>query len=314
MGAGIDRALINEEPRDPTIFGQVITRLVAAKQMGRLSVLFTPEHGRTQLVSSFLDEEGQYRDSLIRATVYDAEYLTEADIADMKKKYPEREHRMRLLGEPLLESGAVYPYDETSLKIPSYDLLPHYKYINHIDFGFNHPCAVLKMAYNPDTREYICYDLFYKTNAELPTVASWLRSKDPDQIIPTSYGHDGDQETQGNAGDAMANQLRTQGINMTPVAVYNAACGSKPNQRSVEAGLHYNRMLIDEQRLKVINIPTLEPFFKEFRVYQYKENGGVKKENDDVMDALRGCVQMIELYGKQKNSKNTWEPAESSHF
>ena len=58
MGDIVDWYHFDEEPRDPEIYPQVLTRTINGDQNrgGRGILTFTPENGRTQLVCSFLDD------------------------------------------------------------------------------------------------------------------------------------------------------------------------------------------------------------------------------------------------------------------
>lgn len=57
MGDSVDWFHIDEEPKDPTIYPQVLTRTATGDRGrgGRGILTFTPENGRTDLVISFMD-------------------------------------------------------------------------------------------------------------------------------------------------------------------------------------------------------------------------------------------------------------------
>ncbi len=152
-------------------------------------------------------------DGCKRVTVYEASHIDAVTIDKMLRSYPEREIDMRMHGIPMLGAGAVYlaqekdiQYNNETLQIPA-----HFKRICAVDFGFKHPAAIVWSAICPDTKKIYVYDCWKASGKTIGDMSSVLIGRGN---IPVIFPHDGDNETQGAAGESMAKQLRDHGVNV----------------------------------------------------------------------------------------------------
>jgi phage terminase large subunit-like protein len=273
MGPSIDYGWIDEEPKDETIYPQVITRTATGnrKKGGYTSLTFTPENGMTQLVQQFMESRapGQH---LQTVTWDDAPHLDEATKEQLLSAYPPYQRDMRTKGIPLLGEGLVYPISEEKIKIDPFEIPGHYKRLAAIDFGFTHPTAVCWVAYDPDSDVIYVTD-GYRESGEFPAVhATAINARGT--WIPVIYPHDGDQQ-RGN-GPTYCQIYRDSFVNL------HSMFTNPDGTNYVQPGIVeiYQRMVTD--RFKVFS--TVKPFWDEVRKYHTK-NGKIVKVDDDFLDA-----------------------------
>src|SRR5690606_27835804 len=63
---------------------------------------------------------------------------------------PSHERKARAEGIPVLGSGRVFPVDEDELKIVPFDIPRHWPQIAGLDFGWDHPTAAVRLAWDRD--------------------------------------------------------------------------------------------------------------------------------------------------------------------
>lgn len=216
-----------------------------------------------------------------RMTIYDAEHYTEAQREEIINSYPAHERKARAKGIPTLGSGRVFPIDEDDIKIPAFDIPKHWVQIGGLDFGWDHPTAAAKLAWNRDE------DQIYVTNSyalrEATPVIHAAALKGWGDNLPWAWPHDGLQHDKG-SGEALASQYRAQGLEMLPDKATFEDGGN-----GVEAGISemLDRMLTN--RFKVFD--HLEDWFAEFRLY-HRKDGLIVKLNDDRISATRYAMMM----------------------
>jgi phage terminase large subunit-like protein len=283
MGSSVDYALIDEEPEDPEIYPQVVTRTATGnKGKGGYVVLsFTPENGQTNIINQFLTDikPGQH---LKNVTWADAPHLTEETKEQLLAAIPEYQRDMRTKGLPLLGSGQIFPISEERIKEEIESIPKFWPRIAGIDFGWDHPTAVVWMAWDRDNDCIYVYNLFRENKVTPIEVAAAMRNKG--LWIPVSWPHDGLQHDKG-SGQQLAEQYRDQGLNMLD---YRATFEDGSN--GVEAGLFDMLDRMKTGRLKVA--AHLSKWFEEFRMY-HRKDGKVVKERDDLMAATRYGIMMI---------------------
>jgi hypothetical protein len=64
--------------------------------------------------------------------------------------YPPHEREARLNGVPALGSGRIFPVSEESIAIDAVPLARHWPQIGGLDFGWDHPTAAAKLAWDRD--------------------------------------------------------------------------------------------------------------------------------------------------------------------
>ena len=289
MGSSIDFALIDEEPQDPDIYPQVLTRTATGNdgKGGYVVLTFTPELGMTELVSQFMQHlrPGQY---LKNVTWDDAPHLDAETKTQLLAAIPEWQREMRSKGIPVLGEGQVYPVAEEAIKVDPFEIPNHYRICAGIDIGISHPTCVAWCAYDPDRDIIYLYDS-YKQAGEIPAVhAAMIRGKGA--AIPMIYPHDADNREKG-SGNTMAGLYREAGVNV--VGRFTNADGSN----FVEPGIMELLERMRTGRLKVF--ADQRDFFEELRMY-HRKNGKIVKEKDDLLDAFRYCALSVQRFGIQK--------------
>lgn len=306
MGASVDFSLIDEEPQDATIYPQVLTRSSTGNrgQGGYVVLSFTPENGETQLINQFTTDlkPGQF---IKNVTWDDAPHLTPETKEQLLAAIPEYQRDMRTKGIPLLGSGAIFKIAEERIK-ENIDTIPnHWPRIAGIDFGFDHPSAVVWMAWDRENDCIHVYNCYRVSGIEsTPTYLAPVIKK-MKEWIPVSWPHDGLQHDKG-SGMQLAEQYRLEGINML-----DERATFEDGSNGVEAGLMemYNRMITN--RFKVSS--ALTQWFEEFRMY-HRKDGKIVKLNDDLISATRYGMMMLRhaetepvsefIYDEQTRSDN----------
>lgn len=289
MGSSIDIAWIDEEPTDPEIYPQVLTRTATGNdgKGGYVLLTFTPENGMTELVSQYMEslKEGQY---LQNVTWEEAEHLDEETKRQLLAAIPDYQREMRSKGIPILGEGMVYPVAEEALKCDAFEIPNHFKICAAIDFGIAHPTAVAWVAYDAD-RDIIYLTDAYRRAGEIPAVhAAMIRAKGP--AVPLIYPHDGDNTEKG-SGNTLADLYREAGLNV--IGRFSNPDGSN----FVEPGIMEILERMRTGRFKVF--ADIKDFFDEFRRY-HRKNGKIVKEHDDLLDAVRYATLSVQRFGVGK--------------
>lgn len=289
MGSSQDFIWIDEEPVDPTIYPQCLTRTATGNSGGGgyVTMTFTPENGVTELVSQFMDNraKGQH---LANATWSDAKHLNKETKDQLLAAIPEYQRDMRSKGIPVLGEGMVFALSEETIKCDPFEIPPHYKKLAAVDFGITHPTTCVWCAYNPDNDTIYIYDV-YKKDQEIPAVhASAIKSRG--KTIPVVYPHDGDATEKG-SGKTLAEMYVENGVLM--IGKFTNADGSN----YVEPGLMEMLERFRTGRLQVFR--NLAPWFEEFRRY-HRKRGTIVKEYDDLMDASRYAAISVTRFGQNK--------------
>lgn len=216
-----------------------------------------------------------------RMTIEDADHYTPEQRAAIIASYPPHERDARAKGIPILGSGRVFPISEDAIKVKAFAIPDHWAQIGGLDFGWDHPTAACKLAWDRDN------DTIYVTNSyglrEATPVVHAGTLKAWGDWLPWAWPHDGLQHDKG-SGEALASQYRDQGLNMLPERATFEDGGS-----GVEAGIAemIDRMLTG--RWKVFD--HLEDWFAEFRLY-HRKDGLIVKLNDDRISASRYAMMM----------------------
>jgi phage terminase large subunit-like protein len=283
MGDEVDWFHVDEEPRDPAIWPQVLTRTATGNKNrgGRGILTLTPENGRTQLVIDFSDNPapGQV---LVNAGWDDAPHLTEEVKANLLASYPEHQKDMRTKGVPMLGHGRIYDISEEYVTCEPFAIPDHWRVINGMDFGWDHPQAHLQFVWDTDN------DIFYVTKAwkarQTSPAEAWAVAKPWSENVPTSWPSDGLQTEKG-SGKQQKSYYEEAGFLMLfePAQWVDGS-------RSVEAGLFELLDLMRKGKLKVFR--GLRDFFEEFNFYHRDDKGQIVKKRDDLLDALRYAYMM----------------------
>ena len=293
QGRSVDVVWLDEEPsRD--IYSQAVTRTLDRR--GMVYMTFTPEAGMTETVAAFMNriQAGQ---SLVNATWDDASekiksmkgqqgHLSEAVMEQILSAYSPHEREMRRYGRPSIGSGLIFPVDEEKIIIDPIEIKDHWPRIAAIDFGWDHPTAVVWCAVDRDEDVFYVYDCHRESKASPAIHAQTIRSRP--HFIPIAYPHDGNRrDSMGNPG--LADQYRNLGCNFLLEHFSNPpALGNNKGSNSIEEGLMAMLQSMEAGNFKVFS--TLSSWFEEFRMY-HRKGGKVVPFRDDLMSATRYAFQ-----------------------
>jgi phage terminase large subunit-like protein len=280
----------DEEPPEDVYF-EGITRTNATQ--GLIAVTFTPLKGMSSVVARYILEQSPDR-SVITMTIDDAEHYTPEERQKIIDSYPAHEREARTKGVPSLGSGRIFPVAEELITVVPFEVPKHWVQICGIDFGWDHPTAGARLAWDRDA-DVIYVTMVYRQREATPIVHAGAL-KPWGAWLPWSWPHDGNNDMA--AGPNLASQYRAQGLNLLP-----ERATFEDGSNSVEAGLMelLDRMITG--RFKVFS--TCGEWFEEFRLY-HRKDGKVVKERDDVISASRYAL-MMKRFAKVKADAAAWK-------
>ena len=162
----------------------------------------------------------------------------------------------------------------------------HWPRIAAVDFGWDHPTAVVWCALDNETETFYVYDCYRESKASPAVHAEVIRRRP--HFIPIAYPHDGNRrDSMGNPG--LADQYRNLGCNFLLEHFTNPpALGQKKGSNSIEEGIMAMYQAMESGKFKVFD--TLTDWLQEFRMYHRKE-GKVVPIRDDIMSSTRYAFQ-----------------------
>ena len=286
QGARVDVIMLDEEPKDYSIFTECITRTGGdndseeelARGTGILYGTFTPLSGYSDMVLSFLPDgmlppNGVHPDKpwvkVVNAGWDDVPHLSEEWKARRLAEYPLHERDARTKGIPTKGSGAIYPYPEDMITIAPFRMPNWWPRVFGLDVGYDHPTAALWAAIDPESDTMYLYSEHYLRQSEISIHASAIKARGawiPGVIDPSASHKRSEFET-------TLEMYDREGIILSPA------------NNAVEPGIAEVQQRIATGRLKVFD--NLLNFFAEYRIYRRDENGKIVKKKDDLMDAMR---------------------------
>jgi hypothetical protein len=214
-------------------------------------------------------------------TIDDAEHYTPEQRAAIVARYPAHEREARAKGIPILGSGRVFPVEEERIRCDPFKIPAHWRQINGLDFGWDHPFAAVNCAWDAEADTfYVCKE--YREREATPhTHAASI--KPWGSWVPCAWPHDGLQHDKG-SGEELKEQYVTHGLEMlTEKATW------PDGGNGVEAGLMDMLERMQTDRWKVF--ATCGAWFGEFRLY-HRDDGKLVKLNDDLISASRYALMM----------------------
>lgn len=309
----LDWIWLDEEP-PYDIYTEALTR--TNKTTGPVFLTFTPLLGMSDVVVRFM-QEGRKDCNITGMTIDDVEHYTPEQKAVIIAQYPPHELEARTKGIPMLGSGRVYPIAESILlEDPIGEIPSNWQQIVGMDFGWDHPTAAVKLAYDPQA-DCIHVTNCYRQKEQTPLIHAaaikpWAAG------VPISWPHDALQHDK--RGDQFYAIYRDQGLEML------SEHAQFPDKRgnSVEAGLAEILQRMQTGRWKVDR--TLQQWWEEFRIYHRKRQpdgtSKIVKERDDLMDATRYAYMMLryaqsgqtirprpDKYARRHSSYGSWMSA-----
>ncbi len=304
MGDVVDWVHIDEEPVDPAIRPQVLTRTINGDKGagGRVIYTFTPENGRTELVVQFMDSPSKDQFFMMKGWA-DAPHITPEKAERMLEQFPVHQREMRSKGVPMLGHGRIYDMSEDYITCDPFEIPDHWFVINGMDFGWDHPQSHVQLVEDRDN------GMFYLTRAYKERKQSandaWGAVKRWAEHVPTSWPHDGLQHEKGRDGGTIQMQHYAEaGFKMLKEHATWPEGGN-----AVEAGIYEINDLLMKGKLKIFK--GLRPILDEMLQYHRDEKGRIVKTNDDALDALRYAYMMRRNaipYGKRGVKRKRPQP------
>jgi len=286
QGETLDGVWFDEEP-PLEIYSEGKTRTNATD--GIVYLTFTPLLGMSEVVTRFLKEKpaGSH---VTNMTIYDAKHYSDEQIKAIIAGYPRHERDARALGVPIMGSGRVFDTDEKQIEILAPMIPSHWPRLAGMDIGWDHPTAVVWLAWDRDTDIVYLYDA-YRVSEQLPVVHSAsILARGP--WIPVAWPHDALQHDK-SSGVKVADSYRKLNVKMLP---QKATHPPEPGMLEGTGGYSFEAGVMEmAERLKTGRLRVakhLNDWFEEYRMY-HRKDGLIVKENDDLMSATRVGLMML---------------------
>lgn len=267
----------DEEPPED-IYTEGLTRTNVG--LCPMFITFTPLKGMSNVVKRFVLDKvpGTH---VTQMTINDVLHYTEEQRQAIINSYPAFERESRTKGIPQLGSGRVFAIDEDELRVAPFEIPKHWPQIGGLDFGWDHPSAGVKLAWDKDT-DTIYVIAAHRQREQTPTMFSasllpWGK------WLPWAWPHDGLQHDKG-SGEQLAKQYSDAGLSMLP-----QRATFEDGSNGLEAGVAEMFDRMQTGRWKVFS--HLNDWFEEFRLYHRKE-GLIVKVGDDLLSASRYAMMM----------------------
>ena len=277
QGDSVDLLWFDEEPPEDIYF-EGLTRTNATN--GFSIITSTPLLGMSNVVRRFLMDNAEGT-GYVQMTIDDAEHYTEEQRNAIIASYPAHEKEARTKGIPSLGSGRVFPVSDSEVMVEPFSIPKSWPIIGALDFGYDHPAAAVKVAWNRYNDSVYVIDTFRQRESTPEKHCMALRHWGN---IPWAWPHDGLQHDKG-SGEQLAEQYKKGGLNLLPDrATY------PDGSNGLEAGIMDMLQRMQSNRLKVFS--HLNDWFEEFRLY-HRKNGLIVKEKDDLMAATRYAIMCL---------------------
>lgn len=221
--------------------------------------------------------------ALITASWADVPHLSERMKEQILASVPAHERDARTKGIPTLGSGAIYPFEKELLAVEPFSIPDHWPRICGMDFGWDHPTALVWQAWDRDSDTVYVYDLYTARKTPPPIIASAAKARGA--WIPVAWPRDGYAADGKRDGIALKTVYEEEGVAMLP-----EAATSSDGSVSVEASIMVIHKAMLEGRFKVFN--HLNDWFSEQSTY-HRKDGKIVKIRDDIMDGTRYGHMML---------------------
>ena len=288
QGPTKDLIWFDEEPPQD-IYTEGLTRTNVG--LNPVMMTFTPLMGMSDVVKRFLLDKvpGTHVTSM---TIHDVEHYSDAERKAIIASYPLHERDARAKGIPTMGSGRVFPIEEEFIKVEPFEIPSHWVYIGGLDFGWDHPSAGVKLAWDRDAD---CLYVIATHRAREQTPLLFAAAVKPwGAWLPWAWPHDGLQHDKG-SGEQLAVQYRNATLNMLP-----ERATFEDGTNGLEAGIAEMLDRMQTGRLKVFS--HLNDWWEEFRMY-HRKDGLIVKVGDDLMSATRYAMMMRRM-AKGRMKKN----------
>jgi len=267
-------------------FQQLDLRIRGQDANKQFILTFNPTDSNHWIKKFFFDSQMK-NTTILRTTHLDNKFLDEESRENLEKyiTIDQTWYNIYALGEWGILSDLIY--NNFTMKEFDNDEKKFDKILVGIDFGYNHPSAMVKVGINKDfkkTRELFIIDNIKKSKLTTQMFGEELRSKvkKKQEIIADS------------ASPGSIEELKRLGFNVH---------GAKKGANSVKSGIDWLK------NFKIIVHPDCIETYNEFKTYRWKKGDDGKpldipvEINDDCMDALRYAVEPMRQGMKAKVKK-----------
>lgn len=275
----VDWVWFDEEPPEDIYF-EGLTRTNVSN--GPVMVSCTLLKGMTPIANRFWRERDMFPSvGMVNMTIHDVAHYTEEQKREIIAGYPAHEREARTMGTPSLGSGRVFPIAEEAIKVEPFAIPASWVLIGGMDFGWDHPFAAAKLAWDRDS-DIIYVTACYREKEATPVIHA-ASLKPWGENLPWAWPHDGLQHDKG-SGEQLAAQYKKNGLKTLP-----ERATFEDGTNGVEAGLLEMLERMQTGRFKVFS--HLNDWFEEFRMY-HRKDGKVVKLMDDLLSATRYAIMM----------------------
>ena len=226
QGETLDFVWLDEEP-PADIYTEGLTRTNVGN--GPVWMTLTPLLGVSEVVRRFLIEKSPDR-NITSMTIDDVEHYSDEEKKKIIASYPAHELEARTKGIPVLGSGRIFPVPEETIASEHREFPSHWPRIGGCDFGWTHPFAAVELVRDRDT-DTVYVARTHRLKEATPVLhAAAIRPWGKE--LRWAWPRDGRRETLEGAGIALAEQYKTQGLNML-----HEHAQFEDGSLSVEAGL-----------------------------------------------------------------------------
>lgn len=259
-------------------------------------ITFTPLQGMSAVVRRFLLDKfaGTHVTTM---TIEDAEHYTSEQRASIIATYPEHERDARTKGVPQFGSGRVFSgVTREQVKVDAFPIPKHWSQICGIDFGWSHPSAAVRLAWDRDS-DIVYVIAAHRQRQQTPLMFS-ATVKPWGDWLPWSWPHDGRQS--GGKFDAKEQKQLQEIYKGHGLKMLHQHAQFEDGTNGVESGVQdmLDRMM--SGRWKVFS--HLAEWFEEFDIY-HRKDGLIVKLNDDLISASRYAYMMRRMGAKENAAK-----------
>jgi len=163
-------------------------------------------------------------------TIEDAEHYSPQQRQEIIDSYPEHEREARTKGVPSLGSGRVFPISEETIICTPFTIPKEWYQINGIDFGWDHPFAATRNAWDKDNDVWYVAAGYREAKVTPPIHVAAV--KPWGDWIPCAWPHDGLQHEKG-SGEQLAQIYKRLGAKVT-MTLY-PGMGHTASQEEIDA-------------------------------------------------------------------------------
>jgi hypothetical protein len=200
----------------------------------------------------------------------------------------------RLLGQPSLGSGAVFPIAETEYVVRPFELPNWFRHCCAIDFGWR-TTACIWLAHDVEADVAYAYAEYVRSEAEPPIHVAAIKARGA--WVPAIADPAGRQRSQAD-GAQLFELYRRHGLNLQPAV------------NAVEAGILEIWTRLSTNKLKIFS--TLQHLLGEMRIYHRGEDGKIVKAHDHCVDGLRYAT-VSGLPIAQPKPQTQWSNGKPNH-